>query len=297
MGCETSSVVCSDGSIIVVGAYDNCETPHPFVLSGVPGGEFVAVAAIMPRLYTCVVQVAGGFSIVGGALYDEEEGDHGTTHDLVVVGHPTQSKASMPVPKAQHSGAFGADMRLYIGGGDIDTEADPWFAGSNLTVYDEATGWGTVPNSDDFAFTQSAMVAYGRFIVTVGGITGWSEEIKNVITGQISHTWTSEKSGQVMLYDTRGGTFYRLPPLQTPRRGHKIAVCGTKLFVLGDGPPEVLRLPPLSKWTRETTSEHSPKFRRAVSVIVHSCARSNVLNDDCTVMVISYLHALDFDFD
>ena len=241
----------------------------------------------MPRLYACVVQVAGGFSVVGGALYDEEEGEASehleSTHDLVVVGQPTQSKASMPAPKAQHSGAFGADKRLYIGGGGIDTEMDPRFAGSNLIVYDEATGWSVVPNSDDFAFTQSAMVAYDRFIVTVGGITGWSEETNNV------------KSGQVMLYDTRGGTFHRLPPLHTPRRGHKIAVCGSKLFVLGDGPPEVLQLPPLGKWTPASTAEHTPKFRRALSVIMHSTARSNVLTDDCIMMVISFLGALDFE--
>jgi len=51
-----------------------------------------------------------------------------------------------------------ADKRLYIGGGDIDTEMDPWFAGSNLIVYDEAneaTGWSAVPNSDDFAVGSS----------------------------------------------------------------------------------------------------------------------------------------------
>jgi len=293
---ESSSVVCADGSIVVVGASD-AGTPARFVLSGAPGGELVELAASVPRLYACVVQVEDGFSVVGGALYDADEGVafyHHTyhsvercqievkqlenTHDLI-VGQHTQSKAPMPVSKAWHSGAFGADKRLYIGGGIND----PWTGWSNLIAYD-ATGWNTVPNSNDFAFTQSAMVAYGRYIVTVGGVLGWREPEKTCV-----------KSGQVMLYDTRGGTFHRLPSLQTPRRGHKIAVCGTKLFVLGDGPPEVIQLPPLAGWTPDTTQAHSFKFRRALFAIMHSCARSNALNDDCIVIIISFLDALDFD--
>lgn len=187
----------------------------------------------------------------------------------------------MRTARAQCTATFGANGHLYVGGGGGIVGDDDY---SNMDELNASGVWTAVPGSDGRCLARGAMIAHGPWIILAGGVSGWTNGTRNVV-----------KSALVVWFDTRTGIFHHRQPLATPRCDHCIAVLGGNLVVVGGGPPEVLRPPPLAHWTIRTTHEHTPKFREALGVVTHIFARTDTLPPDCISLIMQCIDPMAFD--
>jgi hypothetical protein len=128
--------------------------------------------------------------------------------------------------------------------------------------------------------TEGAMVAHGRFIVGVGGIREWDEAGDLVL------------STKVTLYDTIFKTFHSGTDLAFQRAHPKVGLIDGKLIVMGGGHPlEVIELQPnqLKWWSAVTHRSYDKDHKERVSTVIRSFARTNALNADCVMVILSFL--------
>jgi hypothetical protein len=275
-----SAVVAADGSVVVVGAFEG-GVPTDAVLRGNVHTPLAPLGRVPSHVsYSAIVETSRGFRVLGGVTWDaENEEPSGTLSDAHthVVDDGTSLTVGVPLPKCEHAMVFGADGVLYVGGGDT-LEGDSATAWSHLTSYAaERDEWAVVLGSTNKAYTGGAMVAYGRFIVCAGGVPRLDAVSK-----------------QVVFYDTVFRTFHDFDDLEHARHTPKIAVVGPAgqsiLVVAGGGyDSELIPLPwgTVKLWT--PSMHHPLSFHAVVTVLLRVFARSNVLNDDCVLLVISFL--------
>lgn len=296
----TTGILDRHGRLVIVGAFvreqptshivRSCDYDEDVFMEGGPKSNLVFIGSMEPRLFAAVAESSNAYSILGGCVWGADEGfpceDPVGKHERVgMQDYLVSVIASMPSGRCQHTAVRGLwDDAIYVGGGDVDSNTA---AASNLIKCSDGE-WSVVPNSNTMAYTDAAMVAYGRWIVIVGGVVRWDE-------GEDDEGETI-KSDQVVLYDTMTGVFQQLAALETARAGHKIAALNGNLFVLGDGDPEVVPLPPVGVWTVATNLWYPTDYRRVVSTLVHSFARTEALSEDCVLHIVSFLAATDFLF-